>query len=185
MLKAILCGATIALAITTASAAPNQYLCIAGSVSGLRFDARTQSWKPQGFTTDERKYILRRITTDDLKKHGPLFDGLTAVNLSRVDWAFFSFGEDARLLARCVEGLINDGVWLPWSCHPAAWVPVSDVSTDSVRYEMVYRGGYIEQGYQERIRRDPERLKREPPGLVHDPSTPDDLVIEIGTCSPF
>jgi len=50
---------------------------------------------------------------------------------------------------------------------------------------MVYYGGYIEQGYQEPIRRDPERFKREPPGLVHDPSAPDDLVIEIGKCSPF
>jgi hypothetical protein len=27
--------------------------------------------------------------------------------------------------------------------------------------------------------------KREPPWLVHDPSTPDDLFVEIGTCSPF
>jgi acetyltransferase len=38
---------------------------------------------------------------------------------------------------------------------------------------------------QDYLRGDPDRLKREPPGLVSDPSHPDDLVVEAGKCSPF
>jgi hypothetical protein len=189
MLKAIFCGAMIALTITTASAASNQYLCITESVGGLRYDAGTRSWRAQTFTPSG-KYILRRITGDDAKKWDVLLKKfeirdrqLQEKQMFGVDdWAFLNFGENPRLLALCERSYPEQ---LPADCKPSPFSPISDFGTEARRFEIVYRGSYIEQGRQEQLRRDPEKLKREPPGLVSDPSHPDDLVIEIGTCSPF
>jgi hypothetical protein len=189
MLKAIFCGAMIALTITTASASSNQYLCITESVGGLHYDAATQSWKPQGFKAGA-KYMLRRITGDDVKKWDTLLKRLEIRDkqlqekqmFDAGDWAFLGFGENPRLLALCERSYPEQ---LPADCKPSPFSPISDFETDTRRFEIVYRGAYIEQGRQEQLRRDPEKLKREPPGLVSDPSHPDDLVIEIGTCSPF
>jgi hypothetical protein len=189
---AVIFGTLMALAITTASATSSQYLCITKSVGGLRYDAATQSWRTQAFTPNG-KYILRRITGDDVKKWDALLkkfeirDGQPREEqmFGVGDWAFLSFGENPRLIGLCLEGPENDGVRLPFFCQPAAWVPFSDFSTDSRRFELVSHGGYIEQRYQEQLRRDAEKLKREPSGLVSDPSHPHNLSIEIGECSPF
>ena len=58
---------------------------------------------------------------------------------------------------------------------------------DSLRFELVLKGGFTQQGYWEKLReRDPERYKEllsRKQGL--DADHPDDLVVEIGKCSPF
>jgi hypothetical protein len=191
-MRVLLCATVLAVAIATATAAAsNQYLCITESVGGLHYDAGTRSWKPQGFKAGA-KYILRRITADDVKKWDSLLKKFEIRNghaeevqiYSVGDWAFVSFGEP-RLLALCLEATQDRGLQLPFVCQPAPFVPVWDFGTDTHRFEMVNRGAFIEQGLQEAIHRDPDRLKREPPGRVSDPSRPDDLAIEIGECSPF
>jgi hypothetical protein len=67
-MRTICCGIVTVLAITTASADPSQYLCLAESAGGLHYDKRTQSWRPQAFKADG-KYALRRINDDDQKKY--------------------------------------------------------------------------------------------------------------------
>jgi hypothetical protein len=69
--RSISCATMLALATTAAGAPPNQYLCITEGVGGLHYDAVTRSWKPQGFKPGA-KYILRRITSDDVKSWGSL-----------------------------------------------------------------------------------------------------------------
>jgi hypothetical protein len=92
MRTATICGALMALVITTANGAPTQYLCVAESVGGLRYDAKTQSWKSQDFMADG-KYVLRRINDDDRKKYGILlkYAGTQRAPESDADWAFFTF----------------------------------------------------------------------------------------------
>jgi hypothetical protein len=180
MRKAIICGALLALAITTASAAPSQYLCIAESAAGLHYDAKTQSWKPQTFTADG-KYVLRRINDDDRKKYEILlkYAGTRGAPETDANWAFFTFEENPRPLATCNESLASE-----FTCQRVLEAPFSDVDISFHRFEMVHRGGYIEQGYQKQIRGDTDKLKKQPPGLEPDAS-PADLVIEVGKCSPF
>jgi hypothetical protein len=180
MRTAIICGAFV-LAMATASAAPGQYLCITESAAGLRYDAEAQSWKPQAFAADG-KYVLRRITDDDQKKYGILlkYAGSRGAPVTEADWAFFTFGENPRPLATCNESLASE-----FACQRVVEVPLSDIDISFHRFEMVHRGGYIEQGYQEQIRQDPDKIKQQPPALVSDPSHSDDLVIEVGKCSPF
>jgi hypothetical protein len=191
MRTAFICGALVALTVTTASAASNQYLCITESVGGLHYDAATQSWKPQGFKAGA-KYMLRRITGDDVKKWDALLKRLEIQDrqlqekqiFDAGDWAFLSFGENPGLLALCKASYIENR--LPFACEPSPFSPISNLTTDARQFELVSGyGAYVEQGRQEQLRRDPEKLKREPPGLVSDPSHPDDLSVEIGTCSPF
>jgi hypothetical protein len=190
MRRATICGAIMALALTAADAASNQYVCITESVGGLHYDAGTRLWKAQGLTqglTPSGKYILRRINEDDMRiwgnrlpeTHGSDVDNDTTQERRQFkvgDWAFVTFGQDPNLLALCLAGF-REG--FPYACKPyaATLAPVSDFGTDARRFEMVYRGAYIKQG--ERLRG--ERL----PGLVSDPSHPADLFIEIGECGPF
>ena len=57
----------IALALTmVAKADPNQYLCVVEQAAGLHYEKQTDAWGPQGFPPG-RKYVLRRLTEDDLK----------------------------------------------------------------------------------------------------------------------
>jgi hypothetical protein len=50
---------------------------------------------------------------------------------------------------------------------------------DTRRFEIVYHGAYVVQGFWEQRRRESPTAK-----LAADPSKPDDLFIEIGNCSP-
>jgi len=110
MKRAMIGGAVMALVITTTNAAPDQYLCIAESAAGLHYDARSRAWKPRAFTTDERKYILRRINADDLKKYGPALKSpempgrnLTETDLAimRIDCFFFVWRKPAPVGSMC------------------------------------------------------------------------------------
>jgi len=180
MRTAIICGALV-LAMAPAGAAPSQYLCVSESAAGLHYDAKIQSWKPQTFTADG-KYVLRRINDDDRKKYGILlkYAGTRDAPVTDADWAFFTFGENPRPLATC-----NDSLASEFACQRVVEAPLSDIDISFGRFEMVHRGGYIEQGYQEQVRQDPDKSKQQPSGLVSDPSRPDDLVIEVGKCRPF
>ena len=127
--------------------------------------------------------MLRRLNDDDsmlipwnneeLKK---LF-----VNRPKPSWAFFVYGKEDLAYATCVEG--GEFLGRRFICQPE----VSDAGfdKDSRRFEMVYHGGYIQQGFWEQLRREePDRYKllcsqKQP----NDPSHPDDLFIEIGRCS--
>jgi hypothetical protein len=193
MLKAIFCGAMIALAITTVSAAPNQYLCIAESMGGLHFDARTQSWKPQAFKADG-KYVLRRINDDDRKRYDYLltFPGIPNPN---ADWAFFTFGDNRftfgenRPLATCLQRQgLHDFV-----CHSLPGAPAV-LYTDGRRFEIADLGGYVGESIARETAREREQFYREfpdrqrqIPGLTKsdDPYPDQDLTIEVGKCSPF
>ena len=180
MRKVIICGAFLALAITTASAATSQYFCVAESAAGLHYDVTTQSWKPQTFAADG-KYVLRPINDDDRKKYEILlkYAGIRGDAETDTGWAFFTFEENPRPLATCNKDLASE-----FTCQRVVEAPFSDIDISFHRFEMVHRGGYIEQGYQEQIR-DTDKFKQQPSGLKSDPSHADDLVIEVGKCSPF
>jgi hypothetical protein len=181
----IICSG-LTLAITTASAAPNQYLCIAESAGGLHYDSKTQSWKPQAFKADG-KYVLRRINDDDRKRYdqryGPL---LTLSTLDPdADWAFFTFGEN-RPLATC----LNKG--LQFDCHPLATAGSAVLYTDGRRFEIADLGGYVGESILREAARERQQFNREfpdsrIPGLRNsdDPFPDQDLTIEVGKCSPF
>jgi hypothetical protein len=185
-------GTALLATVMAAQAAPNQYLCITESVGGLRYSPATKSWRAQAFTPGN-KYILRRVTDDEVKGWNSLFKKVEVRDLKLEerqmygvgDWAFVKFGENnfgISLRALCHE---NSGD-ISWFCEPSPFSPIVSFITDSRRFEFVGgSGAYVGQGRQERLRSDPEKLKREPPGLVYDPSHPDDLFVEIGTCSPF
>ncbi len=177
----------MALGFTAADAASNQYLCITESMGGLHYDAKTQSWRPQAFKADG-KYVLRRINDDDRRRWGALLKKPNWAALKKPgalpvpeeidvvgDWAFFRF-EDNRPLMGCKEErveLIFCEETLPRGDGPS----ILDIDlgyTGSRRFEIVYRGGYIFQGFAERYKRPSD-----------EPFQPADLAIEVGKCSPF
>jgi hypothetical protein len=62
--------------------------------------------------------------------------------------------------------------------------PLSDIDIKFRRFEMVYRGGYIDQGLMEQLRRERPDEDRRQLSLGY-PTGPKDLTIEIGKCNPF
>jgi hypothetical protein len=91
-------------------------------------------------------------------------------NLPKVNWAFFYFGDDFPR-QRCVEG----EPFVPqFTCIPSA-----SFDKESLRFEIINHGSYIDQGFWERERREHPKAP-----LPVDPTHPDDLGIEIGRCSP-
>jgi hypothetical protein len=159
------------VATTTARADPNQYLCTVEHAAGLRYDKQTGAWHTQEFGS--KKYILRRLTDDDRDEkkslHWPL------VSNPQANWAFFDFDKNDPpiLLASCVEDKVAEMLY----CKPNLADAVFD--KDTRRFEVVYHGAYVVQGYWEQRRRESPTAK-----LAGNPSKPDDLVIEIGNCSP-
>lgn len=179
-MKLILTGTVMALAITSAGAAePNQYLCLVESASGLHYDAQVKSWKPRAFDASG-KYVLRRITDDD--RRGVYQSAFEPFG----DWAFFKFG-DSFPTATCIDEASKYVPGTFFCQNGTIATRAVEFNRNSHRFEMVYRGGSLTQGFWEWIRREkPERFKQLLLGLQgRDPPHPDDLFFEVGKCSPF
>jgi hypothetical protein len=157
-------GLMLAVAKTAADSETNQYLCVVEQAAGLHYDNQVGAWRPQAFGTS-RKYILRKLNEDDRdhQKGWSLFEGRP-----KATWAFFEFGRDGVPKATCVE---------LFDCQPL--VSSASFDKDTHRFEMIYHGGYIDQGRWERLRQENPKTH-----LPVDPANPDDLFIEIGKCSP-
>jgi hypothetical protein len=165
---------------TSALAEPSQYLCAVEKAVGFHFDSQIPAWLPQQF--EPRKYVFRRLTPEDRNVlKSPAWASLA--RFPEATWAFFEFGEELPGAA-CVK---PDGFFLSpvlFSC----WKITYDASFDenSLRFEVIYHGGYVDQGLWDKFRReDPETYKRT--GCGRDDycwSHLTDLSIEFRTCSP-
>ncbi|MGY2162067.1 hypothetical protein HX799_09140 [Pseudomonas tolaasii] len=154
------------------SAEPSTYVCAVEQSVGLHFDSQTTTWVPTTFKPGH-EYVLRRLSEDDLKNNK------YRIFLNRdpkPNWAFFD-GE--MPIATCVENAINVTV-----CRHVT----ADASfdKDSRRFEIVYHGGYVDQGYWQQLKReDPKQYESLlSSGDGADALHPDDLVINIGKCNP-
>jgi hypothetical protein len=123
------------------------------------------------------------LTDDDRDQKGKWWALLK--NQPTANWAFFHFGESAPMpLLTCVDHSEDFVPLSTFTCQPV--VADGSFDKDSRRFEIVYHGGYIYQGVWEQFRREhPEDYEwLLPQHRATDPSHPDDLFIEIGTCSP-
>jgi hypothetical protein len=158
---------------TAVRADPNQYLCTVEHAAGLHYDKQTNAWKPQEFGS--KKYVLRRLTADD-RNEKSAFSSLLQGN-PKANWAFFRYGVEKPMpLASCIEDA-NSVMAEMFYCRPIAIDAQFD--KDTRRFEIIYHGGYVDQGFWEQRRRENPTAK-----LASDPGKPDDLLIEIGNCSP-
>ena len=155
------------------SAEPSTYVCAVEQAVGLHFDNQTTTWVPKTFKPGH-EYVLRRLSEDDLKnnKYRNLWK-----NNPKPDWAFFD-GE--MPMATCVDATVN---------ITACQHVLADASfdKDSRRFELVYHGAYVDQGFWQQLKReDPKQYESllssgsEKDAALH----PDDLVINIGKCNP-
>ena len=113
----------IALALTTvARADPSQYLCVVEQAAGLHYEKQTDAWGPQGFPPG-RKYVLRRLTEDDLK--GKYQDLLTDMKLAESNWGLFRESASDHLpVAACVEqNVVIDNTNIPSSTATPSSLP--------------------------------------------------------------
>ncbi|MBR0869789.1 hypothetical protein JQ633_05425 [Bradyrhizobium tropiciagri] len=92
--------------------------------------------------------------------------------------------DDPMPLTACVEVKEGAGLSQDFRCQPI--IHDAHFDKDTRRFEVVVSNGYITQGFWEQFRREaPEQFARLlASGRAGDPSKPDDLYIEIGTCSP-
>jgi hypothetical protein len=171
--SSILALALLPILIAGARARPDQYVCVVEHAAGLHFDEKVGGWRPRGLGSDGN-YTLRRLTEDDARRGDYQ---LLLKYQPKANWAFFKLG-DARPLAACFEADSH------FSCKPI--VQSLSFDSDSGRFEAVSHGGFIEQGHWEQLlRENPEQLKwMAEHGRANDPSHPNDLVVEIGECSP-
>ena len=121
-------------------------------------DPAAKSWRAQAFKPGD-KYIVRRITDDEVKGWRPLLTKTELLGLKleerqmydASDWAIVRFGKKdfgKSLLAMCHEGYVD----VAWSCEPSPLSPISNFVTDTRRFE--FAGGfgtYVDQGHQERL----------------------------------
>jgi hypothetical protein len=165
----------IGLAVPVAARAdPTQYLCTVEHAAGLHYDKQTHAWRPQEFGS--KKYVLRRLTAEDRDEKKGAYPFLLKDN-PKANWAFYSYDADKPMpLASCIED--NDSVMSEMLyCQPI--VLDAQFDKDTRRFEIIYHGAYVSQGFWEQRRREDPTRK-----LAGDPSKPDDLFIEIGNCSP-
>jgi hypothetical protein len=161
-----------------AQAEPSQYLCVVEHAAGLHYNRQTNEWGPQAFGS--KKYVLRQLNDDDRDKKTGRWWSLLEDN-PEAHWAFFEFGKEMPMpLLTCRDDLLGP----TFVCKHV--ITDGGFDKDSRRFELVYHGGYISQGFWEQFRRehleDYERGLKQ--GRAFDPSKPDDLFIEIGRCSP-
>ena len=168
----LLTGSILLQSEARAIANPNQYLCVVEQAIGLTYDKQAKHWKPQTFLAP--KYILRRLKDEDYARWS------TFLKKESVNWAFFPFeGQDALPVASCSD----DADFFACRFH----LKDAEFERTSLRFQMFARGGYVIQGlYQELRRKDPEGYKSIHSSEKEKPAdSPDDVVIEIGSCSPF
>jgi hypothetical protein len=99
----------ILLLATVAQAEPKQYLCAVEHAAGLHYSAETGTWGPQAFSTS-RKYVLRRLTSDDFDHNKGKWWGLLEPieGDPKPNWAFFEYGKPEPMpLATCVDGTVR------------------------------------------------------------------------------
>jgi hypothetical protein len=149
-----------------AHAEPSQYLCLADQSAGLSYDKSNKGWHAQAFIPD-RRFILRRVKDDDLtgligmsvaQALGHHYQEETGTPKGETDlhlWVAFDFGAP--------PGSYPRGACVEWlkdhlfDCHG---IGAGAFSFDyaSQRFGMADIGGYIDGS---------------------------DLVLMVGTCSPF
>jgi hypothetical protein len=167
---------------TKANGEPTQYLCTVEQSAGLHFDKQIGKWRPREFGA--RKYVLRRLTDEDRNQQTAKWRPLIADN-PQADWAFFEYGKtDAMPLSICVEPEKDAILSRDFNCHSI--VQTARFDKETRRFEMTVGSGYIHQGFWEQLRRErPDYFATLlAKGQATDPSKPDDLFVEIGTCSP-
>jgi hypothetical protein len=170
----------VALALSTwiatnALAAPSQYLCITDQAAGLHYDRQTGAWIPQAFS-NRPKYILRHLTDDDWKGE---YRSILKDQTPQPTWGFFAIGGEFtdQPQATCYESYT-------FFCRP--FVATLEFEKDSLRFQVTYSGAYISQGYWQHVQStDPEGYQLQKPRGLDPISQPDDVMVEIGTCSPF
>jgi hypothetical protein len=169
-------------ATASARAEPSQYLCATERAGGLHFDRDAQMWRAQEFGA--RKYVLRRLTDADRDKNSKW--GVLLDHHAQANWAFFEYGKENPMpLTACVE--VEEGLGQlsrDFRCRPI--VHDAHFDKETRRFEVVVSGGYVTQGFWEQFRRETpaEFAKLLERGGAGDPSKPDDLYVEVGTCSP-
>lgn len=172
----------LAIMVTKANGEPSQYLCTVEQSAGLHFDGQIGKWHPQGFGV--RKYVLRRLTDEDRNQKTAKWWALLADH-PEASWAFFEYGKTNPMpLSICVEPEKDAILSRDLNCHDV--VQTAKFDKETRRFEMTVGSGYINQGFWEQLRREqPDHFaKLLANGQASDPSKPDDLFVEIGTCSP-
>jgi len=156
------------------SAEPSTYVCAVEHAVGLHFDNKTTTWVPTTFKPGH-EYVLRRLSENDLKnnKYKSFLNGNPKPN-----WAFFD-GE--MPVATCAE---NAFTFSTPACGPV--IADAKFDKDSRRFELVYHGAYVTQGFWQQLKReDPKQYESLlSSGQGGDAEHPDDLVIKIGKCNP-
>ncbi|WP_158300760.1 hypothetical protein [Chromobacterium sp. ATCC 53434] len=170
----MLIGATSAQGVF---ADPSAYICTVEKSAGLHYDGQTKAWWPRAFAPG-KQYMLRKLTEENLKEHKHRM--LQNLDLTKPNWAFW----DSKLLvASCIE----DTSIVKFSelmCRPI--IAMVDFDKDSRRFEVSHHGAYVEQGFWRQLQlEDSEQYKQ---GLINkhggDADHPDDVFVEVGTCSP-
>ena len=156
------------------SAEPSTYVCAVEQAVGLHFDNQTTTWVPKTFKPGH-EYVLRRLSEDDLKNNK--YRSLWKDN-PKPNWAFFD-GE--MPMATCVE---NASTFSSPVCRHV--MADANFDKDSRRFELVYHGAYVNQGYWQQLKREDQKQYESllSSGSGEDALHPDDLVINIGKCNP-
>jgi hypothetical protein len=170
-------GATLAVLLTAVGAAhsePTQYVCTVEHAAGLHFDPQTSTWVTREFGT--RKYMLRRLTDHDKKRRW----WSSALRDPQANWAFFDFGKDDQTpLKTCSD----HARWIV--CKHPGLMKEASFDKKSRRFEVIYSGGYMDQGHYQPNREHPEEWPIEQHKYPMESSRqPDDLSVEIGNCIP-
>jgi hypothetical protein len=152
--RSIAVSAALPIALTcSAGAEPSQYLCTVDQAVGLHYDQQSKVWGPRAFL--KNRYILRRLTDDDRDKVKGKWWALLQPH-PKADWAFFESGKNAPMpLAVCIKDANGYSIF---NCQDIARGASFD--EDSRRFELVYHGAYIDQGFWEQFRREhPEQYE--------------------------
>ena len=164
---------------TSAVAEPSQYLCVVKESAGLHYGSQNSAWQLQAF--EMRKYTLRRLTDDDRNhqrgKWWALLDKVPEAN-----WAFFEFGSDTPMPLSIYVDHPKSVLAERFSCKSVVFDGVFDKG--SRRFETIYHGSHVSQGFFSR-REHPEQYKYRLSRGQEDPAShPNDLFIELGKCAP-
>lgn len=155
-------------------AEPNTYACVVEQATGLHYDSKTSTWVPTTFKPGH-EYVLRRLSEDDAKsmQYRTLLNGD-----QKPSWAFF---DGTMPVATCTE---NAFTFSDLPCRPV--IANARFDKDSRRFELVYQGAYVDQGYWQQLRReDPKQYESLlVSGRGNNAERPDDLSIQIGKCIP-
>ena len=134
---------------------PTEWICVAEQATGFKYDAVTKTWSTTIFEANT-KYIVRRPEINETKLPDKLIP----------PYIWCEFGKQCDWESRQCQH--------PPSEDTGLMVCGSDldhfaINTKLLRMQRYYGSGYLNQGV----------------GLFEDAKHPDDVAVEVGTCSPL